>query len=763
MNSLSRFAVAAMAVAWLASAGFAQPSKQKVAKKRAAAPNAAALVLQRAIDSMAQVRETRRLDSARGADSVLRVADSLRRLDSLSRAAKTWYVVRPNHDAKDSAVASLFHQRLCIALRRTGKVFVAGDADTARFSWEASWQAAREAGASKVLLPSLRLQNGRVTVDVWIASSRETGRFDSFRVQSASNLPVARWAQALVDRLFPSPADSACRADSALQADRRWALAPSSSSDTTALRMLARRLGDGIRRSGRATWIEPDPADSLPLDSLLRSSGVTRLVRLKLDRAFDSAWVLHLGTSNLVRDTVFDSLVVVDPSLTHLVERAVPELFPAPPSCGALCGRPSTRSVWSVSVSGDPSRKTVAASLARHLHDAFRARTDRQFLSFPDSLPSWRLDSLARARGVTHQVRAHLAGDDSAWVLSVAVFDARNQTTDTATWRRGGPARRVFPWMARHVAGRGASRLDCDNSCRLDSLREQGLRWAVVAPPAADSSADSTAARLAKGFPRTSPLEILPGLPGCYGPSCLDSLAASRGLDRLVWSVRWRTADSAWAWQVKATDVVSDLATDSVTLVGSLADPDSTTRAAGSVWAALLPSRRCDSCIDRDTLEDALIVEAPRWDSATDSQRTVFRDAVVRTFATSNAYQLVPDPRSAPTRRSDLDSATRYELLCKSGAVYRMRSEMRKSAVGWRVIASIEEIGTGKVVASVDYQDKSKRADRPPQLAAWATRRLLGIESDERAPAAAGDPEVRKMLKLGIPAAVGILSVLLHW
>lgn len=763
MNTLPRCAVAAMMVAGLASIGFAQP-KAKAKKNRAPAPNVAAQMLQRAVDSLAQVREARRLDSVRVADSTLRVSDSLRRVDSLARAAKTWYVVRANHDAKDSAVAGLFHQRLGIALRRTGKVFVAGDTDTASLSWEASWQAAREAGASKVLLPSLRIENGRATVGAWIASSSEGGRFDSLRVQVPSDLPAARWTKALVDRLFPSASDSMCRADSTLQADRRWALAPTSSSpDTTALRMLARRLGDGIRRSGRATWIEPDPADSLPLDTLLRSFGVSRLVHLKLERGFDSAWVLHLRTSNLAADTLFDSLVVVDPSLTRLVERAVPELFPAPPSCGALCGRPSTRSVWSVSVSGDPSQKPLAAALARELRTAFRARTDRQFLSFPDSLPSWRFDSLARARGVTHQVRAHLAGGDSTWVLSVAVFDARNQTTDTATWRRGGPARRVFPWMARHVAGRGATRLDCDNFCRLDSLRDLALRWAVVAPPATDSSVDSTAARLAKGFPRTSPIEVLPALPGCHGPTCLDSLAASRGLDRLVWAVRWRTADSAWALQVKATDVVSDLATDSVTLVGSLADPDSTHRAAGRVWAALLPSRLCDSCIDRDTLEDALIVEAPRWDSATDSQRTVFRDAVVRTFATSNAYQLVQDPRSAPTRRSDLDSATRFALLCRSGAVYRMRSEMRRSAVGWRVIASIENIASGEVVASVDHQDKSKRADRPPQLAAWAARRLLGLEASPKPPAAPGDLEVRKMLKLGIPAAVGILSVLLHW
>jgi len=258
-------------------------------------------------------------------------------------------------------------------------------------------------------------------------------------------------------------------------------------------------------------------------------------------------------------------------------------------------------------------------------------------------------------------------------------------------------------------------------------------------------------------------MAILPGLPGCFQPSCLDSLAASRGLDRLVWNVRWRPTDSTWALQVRVSDVVSDVVTDSVTLVGTLADPDSTTRALGPIWAGLLHPRRCDSCVSRDTLEDAMVVEAPRWDGASEEQRAALRDSVVRTVARNGAYQLVDDHRSVHTRRSELDSAARFELACKSGAVYRMRSEMRLLETGWRVIASIEEVATGKTVASVDYQDKSRRADRPNQLAVWATRRLLGIEQSEKAPDSAHDLEVRKMLKLGIPAAVGILAVMLHW
>jgi hypothetical protein len=528
--------------------------------------------------------------------------------------------------------------------------------------------------------------------------------------------------------------------------------------------MLSRRLGDGIRQSGRATWIEPvSSLDSLPVDSVWRAEGVSRLIHAKLVRDLDSAWILDLRTTNLARDTLFDSLKVVDPGLSRLVARAVPELFPAPSSCVALCVRPSSRPVWSVALSYDKPSPGLATSFGLLVKNAFRSRMDRQFLSLTDSLFGPRLDSAARARGVTRSVRARLSGSDSTWNLSVAVRDLRTGTIDSGMLRRGGPSRRVFPWLARHLADWGKQTTDCDNSCRIDSLREQAWRWAIVSIPTADFAHDSTATLLAAGSPNPSRMEILPSLPGCFRPECLDSVAAARGLDKLVWFQRWRTADSTWALQARASDVASDVVTDSVTLAGGLANPDSMARAVPRIWAGLVHPQRCDSCVARDTLEDALVVEAPRWDSASDEGRAAFRDSVVRTFANNSTYQLVEDHRSVHTRRSELDSTSRFELACKSGAVYRMRSELRLEDAGWHVIASIEEIETGRIVGSVDYQDKSKRADRPPQLAAWATRRLLGIEASEKASDPAHDLQIRKILKLGIPAAVGILSVLLHW
>lgn len=770
MNFLSRGAVAAMALAWIASVAFAAPvaktAKPPAPKRAKVRPDtAAANALRRAVDSLVRQDSLRRTDSVRVADSTRRVADSLHLADSLARAARTWYVVRPNRDAKDSAAAALFHRRLCIALRRTGKVFVAGDADSAGSSWEASWDAARAAGAGKVLLPSLRIAGGRATIDAWISSSSEAGRFDSVRVQADAKAHPARWAQVLADRLLPSAADSACRADSTLQAGLRWSAAASSGSpDTAALRMLVRRLGDGIRQSGRATWVDPPPpGDSLPADSVLRAAGVSRLVRLKLVRGLDSAWVLDLRSTNLSGDTLFDSLRVVDPGLSRLVARAVPELFPAPPSCGSRCARATTRSVWAVSLATDPALGAFAAPLARQIHAAFRARTDRQFLSLPDSLSGARLDSTARARGVSRLVRARLSGSDSAWVLSVAVRHPGAGALDSGVLRRGGPPGRVHPWLARHLAGWGATGPECDDSCRLDSLREAARRWAVVAVPSADSAPDSTAALLAGAFPRRSRVEILQTLPGCAQPACLDSLAAARGIDKLAWAVRGIADDSTRTLRVRVADVVSDVWTDSVIAVGRDADPAVLARSAPGIWAALLPSRRCDSCVSRDTLEDALVVEPPRWEGAGDERRWIFRDSALRALAGIRTYQVV-DPRGlAGNPRAVLDSAQRADLACRTGAVHRLRTEVRLEKAGWRVAAFLEEVATGKVVASVDYQDRSMRPDRPPELAAWAVRRLLGLETRAKAPDAVREREFRKALKLGIPAAVGILLVVLNW
>lgn len=763
MHFLPRLAVAAMLVAGIASVSFAKtPAK----KSKTAKIDSTMLAIVRTADSLRRADSLHRVDSLAQADSTRRRIDSLRRVDSLARAERTWYVVRPNREAPDSAVAALLHERLRIALRRTGKVFVAGDADSATpSSWEAAWQAARDAGAGKVLMTALHRAKGRATVDAWVSPSSEVGRFDSLRIEENANLPPALWATDLVARLFPSAADSTCRADSSAQAGLRWALSPASTgSDTAELRRLARRLADGFRHSGRATWIDPPPAgDSTPVDSFLRASGVSRLLRLRLARDLDSAWVLDLRVANLAGDTAFDSLKVVDASLTGLVARAVPELLPAPRSCPDLCARPSTRAVWGVAVAADPSRKAPRDSVAKAIRAAFRLRADRQFLSLPDTLSGPRLDSIARARGVGRLVQAKLSGSDSSWLLAVKIRDVRTGKVDSGVLRRGGPARRVLPWMARHLAAWGAVAVDCDDACRLDSLREDARRWAVVGPVPTDTAPDSTARILAAAFPRPSRVQVLPGLAGCLQPACLDSLAAAQGIDRLVWIVRWRPTDTTWALQLRATDVVTDLGTDSVTLVGVAASPDSAARAARSVWKAFLHPRRCDSCLSRDTLEDALVLETPRFDGASDTVRAALREAMAKEVVHHGWYQLVEDRRPAHGRRSDLDSAGRRELVCTSGAAYRIWSQVKLEETGWRVVASLEEVATGKVLDTVNYLDKSKRPDRPAELVAWATRRLLKSDANAKAPDPKHDLKVARILKLGIPAAVGILSVVLHW
>lgn len=715
------------------------------------------------VDSLARLDSLRRMEASRSSDSLRRVNDSLRRVDSLDRAQKTWFVARPSLSSQDTVLAASFHQRLIVALRRTGRFFVVAEADTGTSSWESSWQTARASGAGKVLLPSVRSAAGRVVVDAWVYETTNAGRFDSARIEAISSTQPAVLAHDLVSRLVPMAADSVCRFDSSLQASIPWAFDPIAHldpADSTTMRMVKAELRDKIWRSGRASWMElARQATPQKADSAARASGVARLLRPRLFRDADSTWVLGLRLTSVGRDTLVDSVLATSREPSRLASRALADLLRAPASCQQGCGSASARAVWSLVLSSDSALDKAAKSLSPTLKSGFRARRDRQFLSLPDSLDARRLDSVAAAEGVSHLAVARLSGGDSLWVLTTAIRNLQTRATDTFVLRRGGPIRRVFPWFSRHLSAWGATAVSCADPCRRDSLRRESWRWGVVETAPSDSAPDSTARILVRAFASTRGGAEVVSAGACTAPECLDSLAQARRFDKLLWTIRWRPTDSTWAFRVRVSDVISDRMTDSVTLQGLDARPTSMARVAPGIWSRLRPPRDCDTCLARDTLEDALLVGPPSWVAVTDSQRQVFRAAMLQVFTKDRSYQVID---SAPPDEAT-DSAARFALMCKTGAVYRLRSQVRLEAAGWHVSASIEEIATGKVVASTDYQDKSKRPERPTELASWAAGKLLGTETGANAPEARRDLEIRKMLKLGIPAAVGILVVLLSW
>ena len=738
--------------------------------RRANSDTAGLRRLQRVLDSLQRFANTNQgaIDSARRAsdsvqrrtDSLRHVADSVRRIDSTTAALRTWYVSIPMGLNISRPYATYLRERLVVELRRTGRVRALTGIDTGSWS-EGIWPAARASGAGRILATTLGTDStGGIACMVRLYDLAQGLVIDSARLDatSSSTSHSRTLARKLVASLSPSPKDSACRADSLRQARTVWAISvtPSEMRDTLGARAVLDSILASVRRD---PWISPASfaipqscSTSVCQDSIANNSGASLVLRAFLGRQIDSAWFLRSRLHHLGDGTTSDSFLVTDEETHRLASRLSTQIRKPPASCPQNCPPHETRSVWMARIVADSTNGEAATTLGKLLTQAFRLRTDRQFLASPRERGV--ADSTARLMGASRLATATLSGLASMWTLTTTIRDTRTGQIDTFTLRRGGPRSRILPWMARHLAAFGSKVEICQNPCRIDSVQRSNAVWAIAG--GSDSLSNRILDAVTNAFPASGRGRIVRvAFPdSCNTPVCIDSLATTHSIDRTLWPTFARGKDSAWMLSAKVADMATDAWTDSVTIrdKGVLAE------SANSFWKALNPSVVCDSCVDRDTLEAALAVLKPGIVGGPDSLRDILRDSLARILRIEGAFQLL-DTARLPASMGD--SSSRSRLRCRTGAAFLVQSEFSLGPSGWRVRASMFEIATNRFVATLDYQDKSRRADRPLELAPWAARRLLGTETRAVAPARLDLPWT-KIAKLGIPATVGILSVLLH-
>ncbi|MEN9307529.1 MAG: hypothetical protein RL173_1461 [Fibrobacterota bacterium] len=743
--------------------------------RRANSDTAGLRRLQKALDSLQRSANTNQgaLDSARRvsdsvqrhSDSLRHATDSVRRIDSATAARRTWYVSIPMGLNIPGPYAAFLRERFVVELRRTGRVRALTGIDTGSWS-EGIWPAARASGAGKILATTLGTDStGGIACMVRVYDLAQGTQLDSSRSDAPDTGTASARALArnLVSLLLPSPRDSACRADSLRMVSAIWAISvrPFEMRDTLSARAVRDSLVASLRRS---PWVSPGSlatpdgcASSVCEDSLAKASGATFLLRAALSRQIDSAWTLRARRIRLADGAVVDSHLVTGTSPFMLVRRLAGQLVSPAASCRTRCTPVSGRPVWSVRLASDSASSRNLPRLRELLNAAFRERDDRQFLFPPADLPPAIADSLARASGATIVSASTLSGSDAAWTLTTTLRERPSSRVDTIVLRRGGPASRILPWFARRLSAHGASVEICRNPCRSDSVRRINTLWAVVNDT--DSASIKVRTALAGAFPARGKLDTLSNPDHCATLLCLDSLAASRSITKTVWPTFARGKDSMWTLSARIADMESDTWTDSVTLRDSGASAPVLARLANRFWGRANPRTICDSCVSTDTLEAALAILRPAFSGAPDSLRAMVRDSMGRILRREGAYQIL-DTAGLPGDISD--PAAMARLRCRTGAAYVLRTDFALEQSGWRLKASLVDARNGEVVASLDYLDKSRRADRPLELAPWAARRLLGTETHATAPSRHWNLPWTKIARLGIPAVVGITSVLLH-
>jgi len=722
-------------------------------------------------DTIAEVR----LDSARRADSLVSL-EARRRSDSLERA-RTWFVAKPRDFSQSPEFSLHLQTRLALDLRRTGAARPAPGLDT-NSGFDGSWKSAKASGSAKMLYTAVYsgAQGSRNAMG-WVFDLASGRKIDSAAAKSAGDgaLSADRLAEDLLRLLLPSAADSVCLSDSLSMARLTWTVAQPAnpSSDSTAAHLLQDSLESGLRRSPLAGWRAlawGSCHDLRCFDSTAAAAGIERVLQPTLSHPADSSWVLLLKVVRAKDDSLVDSFRVAATRPFLLAERALPELLRSPVSCVASCARRGSREVWSFAVSADSGNTADREGLFADLETAFRERMDRQFVPTATAVGrSAGQDSAARAMGVQKFAVAEVGGNDSSRTLHLRVVDLGSGVADSLVLRRGGPAKRVLSWFARHAASFGAPQEPpCGNACRADSLRLVRTNWAVAPAQGLDSASDvQFFGQLAEFIPlqRTASVVSLPrGVP-CADPSCFDSIASAHRIGKILRPDFSRGPDSAWHLVARVYDVGDDEWTDSVHLRDSGAVPGVFARLAKGVWESLLPAARpCDSCVSRDTLEAALAVAAPVWSGAPDSLAKVFRDTLARLLSRNGAYQIL-GLRKVDSLSGDLDSNALARLRCRLGAAYVLRTSAALDKDGWRVKATLTEISTGRTVASVETFDKTHWPSRPIELSPWLARRLLGTDSTAAPPPSPHAWSVPwfKIFALLVPLALGAASVISHW
>ena len=699
----------------------------------------------RVADSLAMARTAWVTDSVHRADSLARIADSVRVADSLAVLRRTWMVDVAGGASVPGVAVARMRKRIHTELRRRGGIPIDSDLPDS-VGIAGLEEKARSCGVGGFL----RTEMGRDSAGTWFALARTGGKTISFSDPARLDRATARIAARISAVVLPSPAESACLADSVRMSGTTWKLEPveAAGPDSLAARSVWKAMDSGFRSSGRVGSLAATDSAGAKADRIL-SIGIERLA--------DSSWAMRATVRDSSRSAI-DSFLVASEDPAALVPRALAAILAAPASCGGNAS-PSPGHAWAVRVGGEPS---AGGALERAVAQAIRARTDRQFLFSPRETT----DSVAMSMGVRRIAAISVSGAEPGWVFEVRIRDPQAGPVDSFFLRRSGPRARVFAWLGRRIAAYGAVEPELAR-CRVDSSGRENLRWAVAGAEKlfdGDSVAPLVADRFEVAFKgnATGHLVALADSP-CQSRSCLDSVAYERKIDRLLWPVAQKNGSGGWTVGARVSESGTDVVSDSVAIAEKEDLRTTLSRAAPRVWASMAPLRRCDTCVSTDTLEAAIAVFLPDSGALPDSLRRAFRDTVARILAKEGDYQVLDFGTIDTLARKATDSVGRESLRCRLGAAFALRTGLTPVAEGWFLDMSLVEIPSGRVVAKFGYKDKDFRPGRPLELSAWAARRILGTESRMDAPAHRGDIPWKKLLKIGIPAVLGIGSVVLHW
>lgn len=717
-------------------------------------------------DSLKAAMERVRLDS-------LRRFDSLRRADSTAQARRTWFVAKVRDQSQSPGLAQALEAKLGMELERTGRAQRSSAVDPST-NFETTWNAAKASGAGWLLYTTLQAKaDGYREANSWVFDLATRQKTDSVRGMFRADQPLSlrRLTRNFVRTLRASPSDSVCMADSSRQANILWGVAPviASATDSSPTRSITDSLVLGIRRSTWATWApfeyRADCKSIRCLDSSATAWGAQRVLHGTLSRLGDSTWALDLLLVRSSDDSLLDSTRVLDASFDRLGERAMASLVAPVASCKEKC-RSQVRATWASSMRPDSAQAANIPALSSALREEFGKRMDRQYVSIP-----WgrRADSTARALKVDKRLEVGVSGSDSAWVVNFTEIDLKTSEQKRSMFRRGGPRERVFRWAARHLAGLDTLAA-CPGDCVRDSLEEAAATWALVPLQHEDPTygpllAEGLVERFLERKNLGGKLLSLPDTIPCQGLRCLDSVAVSRSITRMILPTMVRqTKDSSWLAGVWIRDPIGGVWTDSTQVMDTGAPLPAASRMAQTIWERLAVRVRCDSCVSRDTLEAAMAFSLPRWKGEFDTFARSFRDSFVSVAGTDSRYQVLAPRRSDTLRSGSCDSLCLEELRCRTGASFLVQSEVEQRKDGWTIRANILEMQSGKIVASFESRDLlPPTAKRLREMAPWVARHLFGKDSSATAPVQPEKKPWGKIIALVIPTVIGTGSMIMHW
>jgi len=759
--------------------------------------------LTRRLDSLKSLDSLHRLDSTRMADSLkvvdarirldsLRVADSLGRIDSLERATRTWYPGRLRDFTNSPESARQILERLRLQILRTGGLTLSdqNERDTST-GFDGSWRAALASGAGRFLYSGLyRTADSGWKLSAWLFELPAGRKLDSASAIVAVNAPrkFDELALQVAQQLHPTPAQAQCRADSLAQTNRLWALEipVNHTTDTSLTRSLRAALSRELLATARARTLLLSDSVYCPkrrcLDSLSAARGAARTLQSDIFRLPDSTWRLKLVVSASANDSLIDSIAMTGKRLEEIYAKFAATVLPPPPSCRSFCGRenPTARKqVWSIGrIRTDSTRQIPARELSASLSEVFSNSPRHQYLALNTLDATGDVLAFAtRTQGITRVVSGKLEGSDSLWTLSVGIRDPQKDSLlDSVVLSRGGWRPRVFSWFSRKLLEAAHPvRPGCESPCSEDSSLVANQSWAF--PPTTDLAGEPTLAKLLNDnlvgtmvTRRLGKVAAFPDTLPCKALHCLDSIAASRGARKAIWTELSRGTDSCWRMTARLVETTTDLVIDSTSHSDTGAAMQATSQLPERVIASLVPAaKRCDSCVSQDTLEAGLALIEPKWGDVVDTLQNLYLDSLSAVLAREGHYQILPwattDSVYRRFRQNGCDSACHAALRCNTGASFMVTSTVIRNGSGWHVEAQLTDLRSGKEMARMSTHEPRNDVQRLREISPWAARKLIGTDANVKAPTSRRflDLPWGKLAALAIPFALGLGSVISRW